>query len=471
MSIDEVNARRVGHLVYRATFGPTVGNVSAYKKMSLPEIVDQLLTDAQFVQPLQEATLKDFPVHMQFATDDFESRRQHKRKMVFAKQRLNFAWLMEMAHGKAQLADRMALFWHDHFACNITQPFLVQKQLNLIRINGLGYFGDLLRAISKDPAMMEYLDSRENKKNNPNENFGRELLELFTLGVGHYSEQDIKEASRAFTGYRYDENARFSLDEKHHDTGSKTFLGYTGSFSGDDIIDILINQPRTATYISNKIFYYLVGQEASPAISKDIANYFATTKLHIGKLVAYILKSDEFYREEYIGTRIKSPVELIAGLMRITQARPRKGSYTYITQKKLRHLLLYPPNVSGWDSGRDWLDISSLPERMKLSQIMLNSEVNLRLTQQPESSEGDEEMITSKDARVRIPTRLNPLRRLTKSTSAIATVEKLISILFTCKMNHQATLSQHLANLHEAGNIDFKELITTLTAIPEYQLN
>ncbi len=467
-----VHNRHINHLVNRATFGPSPKSIRVYQALSIPEAVDRLLMESEHYEPLLPIPTDRFKLsNPKKSKDDFKAKRKLKRKMVGAKKRFNFYWLMKMAHGQEQLRERLAFFWHDHFACNEKHPLLVQRQINTLRKHALGYFGDLVVELSKDPAMILYLNSKQNVKDRPNENFGRELLELFTIGIGKYSEKDIKEASRAFTGYRFDTEGNFYIDESKHDNGSKQFMGQTGHFKGDDIIDILLRNPETGKYVAGKLYHYFTGQEIGMGQLEELSNYFYHSGYHIGKLVKYILTSEVFYADQNIGTKIKSPVELLASMMRITEARPSKGSFTLGVQNKLKQTLLRPPNVSGWRSGKAWVDLSTIPDRLKLAQQILSTNLQVKDRQNPLSDEGDEDVLQESEKNVKIKTRINPLKKITNARSAKKQVHYLGNVLFMSDTDHLRPLYDRLASQFESGNLSFSELVVSLLSLPEYQIH
>ena len=229
---------------------------------------------------------------------------------------LNLAWLGQMVNSQQQLREKMSLFWHGHFASRTVNIFYQQKLLDIIRSNALGNFGDLLKEVSKSASMINFLNNNQNRKDHPNENFAREVMELFTLGRGNYTENDIKESARAFTGWGADIKGDFLFRERQHDGGSKTFLGKTGNFNGDDILQIILEQKQTARFITRKIYRYFVNTDIDPDKIEWLANRFYQQQYNIESLMTDIFTSDWFYAEKNIGAKIKSPVELLVGIRR-----------------------------------------------------------------------------------------------------------------------------------------------------------
>jgi len=303
-----------------------------------------------------------------------EQRKHMRRQSVSDLMDLNLTWLDEMIHSEAQLREKMSLFWHGHFACRVVNIYFQQQLLHSIRENALGYFGELLREVSKSPAMLSFLNNQQNRKQYPNENFARELMELFTMGRGNYTETDIKEAARAFTGWGFTSKGEFVDRKIVHDNGQKTFLGKTGNFDGDDIIDIILEQKATAKFITEKIYRFYVNEELVPDQINKLAASFYQSNYDLQKLMEDIFTADWFYDKKNIGTRIKSPIELLAGIRRLIPMDLDNPEIQLLFQRTLGQLLFYPPNVAGWPGGKSWIDSSTLMLRMRLPQILTHSE-------------------------------------------------------------------------------------------------
>jgi uncharacterized protein (DUF1800 family) len=287
---------------------------------------------------------------------------------------MNIRWLQTMINSEAQLREKMSLFWHGHFACRIQNSFFQQELLHIIRTNALGSFVDMLKAVSKSPAMLQFLNNQQNRKSHPNENFAREVMELFTMGRGNYTENDVKEAARAFTGWGFNAKGEFMFRKNQHDDGSKTFLGKTGNFNGDDILNMLLENKQTANYISKKIYRYFVNENIEEKNQHWLSNRFYSSHYDISKLLEDMYTSDWFYAEKNIGTKIKSPVELLAGIRRLLPMHMENDQSQLLFQRALGQILFYPPNVAGWPGGKNWIDSSSLMLRLRIPQILTANE-------------------------------------------------------------------------------------------------
>ncbi len=365
---------KLQHLLLRAGFGADMASIQEFSGKSLKKVVKKLFQAAETIRPFEVINEAETKAARKEAVMDLIEKNQIPAKIakkVLDDSRekigdLNYAWLQRMASGEGALREKMTLFWHGHFACRIRQPLLVQQQNNVLRKNALGNFGDLLVAVSKDPAMLQFLNNQQNRKASPNENFAREVMELFTLGKGNYTEHDIKEAARAFTGWGFDFNGQFQFRIRQHDDGEKTIFGKTGNFSGEDVIKMILDRPETARFVARKIYRYFVNENENEQIINDLGKRFYNSKYDIAALMEYVFTADWFYDPQNIGTRIKSPVELLVGMQRQLGIEFRQKGTALFIQKLLGQILLYPPNVAGWSGGKNWIDSSTLIIRMKL---------------------------------------------------------------------------------------------------------
>jgi len=217
--------------------------------------------------------------------------------------------------------------------------------------------------------MLNFLNNNQNRKDHPNENFAREVMELFTMGRGHYTEQDVKEAARAFTGWGANAKGEFVFRRFQHDDGSKTVLGKAGHFDGDEVLEILLDQKQTAKFISQKIYRFFVNDSVDTQKADWLADRLYKSDYDIGKLMEDIFTSDWFYKEENIGCKIKSPVELLVGIQRMLPMTLQNEEALLLLQRLLGQILFYPPNVAGWPGGKTWIDSSTLMMRMRIPQL------------------------------------------------------------------------------------------------------
>jgi len=356
------------HLVNRAGFGMSLKQITTFEKQSTAVLCKQYAQEHEF-HPISfntEQTDIGYTSLSKLNAADKKMVQQLNRKRNIE---INLNFLNEMVHSEDQLREKMAFFWHGHFASRVINSNFSAHILNEIRKNALGNFRNLLFAVSKAPAMLNFLNNQQNKKGHPNENFAREVMELFTMGRGNYTESDVREAARAFTGWSYDKDAQFLERKKFHDSGSKTFLGRTGNFDGNAILDIILEQPATARFITDKLYRFLVNEQVDQKIVDTLSKDFFDSGYNIMQLLDSIFTATWFYDSKNVGNRIKSPVELMAGIMRMLPMEIANPENLIVYQKLLGQMLLYPPNVAGWPSGKAWIDSSTLLLRMQLPQI------------------------------------------------------------------------------------------------------
>ena len=301
------------------------------------------------------------------------------RASVLETNRVAYWWADRMVATNTPLQEKMALFWHGHFAINESKVRDYRKllvELELFQEMGTGSFRDLMVAVAQDPAMLSFLDAGVNVKGASNENFAREIMELFTMGVGNYSETDIREAARAFTGWNY-VDLEFVINTEQHDADIKTFLGRAGDFDGVDIIDIIMEQPVTAEYIAGKIYRYYVRDELSKDLQTELGNVFREADYEVAALLKKIFLSKDFYNAESVGVHIKSPVELAVSTY-------RKLGLNYVpgvpdfngATGALGQTLFRPPTVAGWAGGRSWITPGLLLERGNFARDVLFPDIN-----------------------------------------------------------------------------------------------
>lgn len=364
------------HLLWRAGFGPAVEQLNDLSKYT-PQKYYKALVKASAKEPayinVADAELIDLYEQQQDAEKrknmDEMQRREINRMQQAAVRNLNLYWLKEMVTTSAQLREKMAFFWHGHFASRNGNIFYNQLLLNVFRKYGLSDFGTLLKEVSRSASMLYFLNNQQNRKGRPNENFAREVMELFTLGRGNYTEKDIKEAARAFTGWTATGKGEFVFRENNHDTGEKTVLGKTGNFNGDDVLNIILENKQTAQFITQKIYTFFVNEKTDKAIVAKLADQFYNSKYDIAALMETIFTSDWFYQPQNIGARIKSPIELLVGIQRMLPMKLDNDYALFNMQKILGQQLLYPPNVAGWAGGRAWIDSSTLMMRLRIPQM------------------------------------------------------------------------------------------------------
>jgi uncharacterized protein (DUF1800 family) len=279
-------------------------------------------------------------------------------------------WLYRMLYTPHPLRERMTLFWHNHFATSfakVKQPGLMLKQNQTLRSHALGRFRTLLLEVSRDPAMLIWLDSNSNIKGRANENYARELMELFSLGVGHYTETDVREAARAFTGW-YANGEEFVLNSVLHDDGPKTILGQTGNWQGGDVVRVVLEQPAAARFLVRKLYCHFISETEAPpdSLLEPLAEQFRRSDYDLASLMRTLLQSRLFFSEYAYRQRVKSPVEYVVGLLASLDGRVPFSDLA-AAMEGLGQTLFAPPNVKGWTGGKAWLNSATLLARHNMA--------------------------------------------------------------------------------------------------------
>ena len=354
------------HLLQRTGFGPTEAELREFAPLAREEAVDRLLRESRREASLAPPAFVDEPItpYYKVRAMSAEERMAARRTLVAQAFELRAWWLREMLASPSPFTERMTLFWHGHFATSqqkVRANQLMYRQNVLLRREALGNFAGLLHAISRDPAMLVYLDNAGSRRQAPNENFAREVMELFTLGEGRYGEQDVKEAARAFTGWSLDrETGEFMLRRQWHDGGTKVVLGRSGRFDGDEVLDILLARPETAEFVVAKLWREFVSPAPDAAQVRRLAALWREARYEVKPLMRALLTSEAFWEEGNRQSLIKSPVDLVVGTMREYGMRPMDLRPAVFACAALGQNLFAPPNVKGWPGGEAWINASTL---------------------------------------------------------------------------------------------------------------
>ncbi len=340
----------VGHLLRRAGFGPSATTWSSWSKLSYDDAVDRVLGELDGVVPTDP---QDFDPWVPGA--------------------MQTVWKRRMVAAPAGLAEKLTLFWHNHFATSygkIIDLELMWTQYKLLRGHGAGSFRDLVLGISKDVAMIRWLDGNSNRAGagNANENYARELQELFTLGIGNYTEKDIREIARAFTGWG-SRHHDFVFRKHFHDDGEKTIHGKTGRFGGEEVVDILVNLPACSRFIAGKLLRFFSHPDPTQAEIEALAKVFRDSKLDIKATLAWMFRSESFRARAHHRVLVKSPVEFLVSAVRASglQGIPANVDGANV---RMGQTLFNPPSVKGWTSGKGWLSSAAIVERLKAAQLL-----------------------------------------------------------------------------------------------------
>jgi len=399
------------HLLERAGFGGTPEEIQALAKMTPAQAIARIVrfegADASQLPPFDHSGIHDpglepFPPSRPAVTDLAKEKGEALgikvkpsgnrrlqpivdeffywlRASALETNRVSYWWANRMLNTPRPLEEKMALFWHGHFASNEAKVRDYRKllgQLELFQQQGTGNFRDLTVAVAQGPAMLSFLDAGVNVKGASNENFAREIMELFTMGVGHYTETDIREAARAFTGWNF-VDLKFVVNKDQHDDGQKTFLGHTGNLDGVQVIDIIMQQPATADYIAGKIYRFFVRENLSPELQKKLGAVLRDNHYEIKPLLETIFRSRDFYSPASVGTQIKSPVQLVVETYKKLGQKNIAGVPDFnLATGALGQQLFAPPTVAGWAGGQSWITPGLLLERGNFARDVLFPDIS-----------------------------------------------------------------------------------------------
>ncbi len=347
------NLQRAGHLYRRAAFGATWSQLQQALADGPQKTIDALLAGG--------ADQDGFARQMAQTAQSLGANDENQ---------LRAWWLYRLLHTPHPLQEKLTLFWHNHFATSnakVRNTVAMREQNELLRRHALGKFDALLQGISKDPAMLVWLDTNLNKKGNANENYARELMELFSLGIGNYTERDVREAARAFTGWEV-RDGKYRLNSSQHDAGEKQFRGRSGRFGGEEVVQMCLEQDACPRFIVTKLFRFLVSEtiEPTPELIEPLARQYRESGFDTGKLVAMVLRSNLFFSAAAYRSQIKSPVDFAVGIVRALDGRvgtlPLADALEGLGQR-----LFAPPSVKGWDGGTSWVNANMLLLRHNLA--------------------------------------------------------------------------------------------------------
>ena|SRR5207244_4423516 len=347
----ETERSRVAHLLRRAGFGSNEAELDEYTALGFAGTLDRLLNYEQ---------VDDSAVEQQIAGIQIDRRNVEAAR---------FAWLTRMLYTRRPLQEKMVLFWHTHFATaasKVRSADLMLQQMQLFRDNALGNFETLLQRVTRDSAMLIWLDNNQNRAGKPNENYAREVMELFTVGIGNYTDADVKEAARAFTGYGADRAGQFVFNPDQHDDGDKTFMGVTRSWDADDVLATLVRHPATARFLTTKLFRFFVFEIPDASTVDRLASLYTNSGFDMRAVVRDILSGPEFLSPLAYHAQVKQPADLVVGALKALNVQNIGPDLPQAT-RRMGQDLLNPPDVSGWKGGDNWISATTLLERFNFA--------------------------------------------------------------------------------------------------------
>ncbi|MBA3682289.1 MAG: DUF1800 domain-containing protein [Bacteroidetes bacterium] len=451
---------QIFHIYSRLGFSISYANAKLLSAKSLNDIINGLIVTSTTGIYLTEIGKEDILLKKD-AMESGMAPKEYQKLIKDKLQQLNISWIKKLLSTENVLLEKQTLFWHNHFACRVRHPYLMQELNNIHRKFAFGSFRDLLVEVSKSPAMLIYLNNQQNKKAHPNENFARELMELFTLGRGNYTEQDVQEVARAFTGWSFNkDDGSFEFKEKQHDDGEKTIFTRKGNFGGEDVINMIISNKQTAYFITKKIYKYYVNETINEERVKQLADFYYQNQYNTGALIKKIFTSKWFYDAENIGCNIKSPIDYLVGLSRQFSITYNKYNVLFNLQRVLGQQLFYPPNVAGWPGGKNYIDSTTLVLRMKLPSLILNNgQVDIPDKIDDPDDQKKEEILENK----KMETSVNWTTILEENKGL--DLDKLFKV-YLLKMPSQKIIEK----IKSDQSLGVKEMILKIVSLPEYNL-
>tara|TARA_Y100000588_G_scaffold393433_1_gene509438 strand:+ start:3980 stop:5464 length:1485 start_codon:yes stop_codon:yes gene_type:complete len=481
---DQFGPDQAQHLLNRAGFGGTTAQVAELVEMGLREAVKHLVdyrqvdasslpkpqADADIIAPLTPEQRQRQAAAIRAGNEAEIARFRALRQQRKADDRrqlehLQQWWLQRMIESPRPLEEKLVLLWHSHFATNhrtVEDSFLMFKQNLLLRRHANGRFSDLAFGIIRDPAMIRFLDNHANKKQKPNENLARELMELFTLGEGNYTENDIKQGARALTGYSFYDN-EFQFMDHEHDEKPKRILGISGTLNGEDFVRILLKQKACAAFVCYKLYKHFVADipdqmpRESRSVILQMARSLRATDYRIAPVLKKLFMSRHFYDTAIVGSKIKSPLQLIAGTIRMLGTPVRDMSLLIDAAGTMGQTLFNPPSVAGWSGGNTWINTSTLFIRQNLATYLITGKLPYLDGWTRRQLDYDPTFLTEG----------------VSNRSPEALIDHLIKILIAGPIPAQRR-TQLLAFVNERDGQIKKDrmigLLMLITAMPEYQL-
>jgi uncharacterized protein (DUF1800 family) len=491
LSSDRWNYTTAAHLLNRAGFGGPPAAIQKLADLGLDRAVSSLLNfeaipdstpnpvwakpDPERMQKIRDVNRTGTPEEKRQMQRD-EAKLQRERMLE-----LRGWWLQRMAKGPRPLQERLVLFWHGHFATSVEKvrdAYYMWRQNELFRRLATGNWTFLLLEMGKDPAMLIWLDQAQSRRQHPNENFARELMELFSLGEGHYTEQDVIQGARALTGWSLDRmSQQYVYRPYFHDNGVKTFLGRTGNLNGDDVIEQIVAQPQSARFITGKLWNYFAGQEPAAELNGALAADFRANGNNFKPLLNTLFRSQEFYSPEIVRNEVKSPVQWLVGSVRMLESELPPPLVSSGMLRQLGQDLFAPPNVKGWDGGVTWITTNTLLDRYNDAQSLVMGVVppltaqDLGRKQKAAGNNGRKAERMLQRVRlggVKVEKILSPEERTDKSLMVAALEQRLFQT--SLNRGQQQALDDFLNAKTKLSDADIATAIRLLMSTPEYQV-
>lgn len=477
------------HLLNRAGFGGPPAEIERLVKLGPDRAVDWLVN---FEEIPDETTNPEWAKPDPQRQEKFEAMRkageEERRRLQRAEQQLQRQrmtelrgwWLERMAHGPRPLQEKLVLFWHGHFATSVEkvrEPYLMWRQNELFRRLAHGNWLQILIEVAQDPAMLIWLDQAQSRKDHPNENFAREVMELFALGEGHYTEKDITEAARALTGWTFDRNAqRFVNRPFIHDNTAKTVLGKTGNLDGEDVLEQIVAQPQAAKFITAKLWNFFAAEAPTEELNTALAALLRQHDNQFKSVLRAMFRSEEFYAPNVIRNQVKSPVQWLVGTVRVLETALPAPTICWGLTRNLGQDLFAPPNVKGWDGGVTWINTNPLLSRYNEAAVLAQGDLtrvagmNLGLPNaNPNMERALQGRLRENQPRAVEIGKIFSERERKDKEALVAALEKRL-LQSTLKPQQRAALKEYLESQGELDDGDILGAIRLVMSTPEYQV-
>lgn len=477
----------------RAGFGGPPAEVEKLARLGLDQAVDYLLEyekqpdtipNPEWARPEPDLAEKATLLRNAKEQEKREIFQMEKRKQAQRLPELQHWWLQRMTEGARPLQEKLALFWHGHFATSflkVRDGYLMWKQNDIFRRNAHGQWPQMLVETAQDPAMLLWLDQARSNKAHPNENFAREVMELFSLGEGHYTEKDITEAARALTGFTMQRFGQdFSYNKTMHDEGEKTFLGATGELDGWAVLRLIAEQPQTDRFMTGKLWRFFAGENPSDELIGALAAEFRQSKQHFKPVLRRMFRSEEFYSDAVVAKQVKSPVQWLVGTVRMLERPLPPAQFCSNMLRLLGQELFLPPNVKGWDGGLSWITTSHLLNRYNFTEYLVLGVSNMPMGGRgagggggaPANMEQFMRQQLSRAEREGPPVKVAKLLSNEERRSQEALIEALQKRFLLAKLTPKQTkiLRDYLDSQGKMDEQDILHTIRLLMCTPEFQL-
>jgi uncharacterized protein (DUF1800 family) len=482
----EWNFTTAAHLLNRAGFGGTPAEIENLAAMTHEQAVNYLVDYEKIPDPTPDPTwAKPDPERQQRIAALRNATPEQKRRMQQEEQRMQREhlnelrgwWLARMAKGPRPLQEKLTLFWHGHFATSVEkvrEAYFMWRQNELFRRLASGNWLQLLIEAGKDPAMLIWLDQAQSRKDHPNENFAREVMELFSLGEGHYTEHDITEGARALTGWSLDrQTEKFIYRPVIHDTGTKTIFGRTGNFDGEDFIELIVAQPQSSVFITAKLWNFFAGEYPVAGLNYALADVFRKAGNNFKPVLRTMFLSEEFYDPSLIRNQVKSPVQWLVNSVRVLESELPPPLVSANLLRSLGQDIFAPPNVKGWDGGLAWVTTNNLLGRYNEAATLVQGDISIVANMASAKKPNQVRRIQNQMRGMRIGgvnvDKLFTEEQRTDKDQLVAALEKRL-IQGKLKSKQEKTIHEFLDSKTELNEAEIREAIRLVMSTPEYQL-